>query len=58
LQELVLAGVRAAVIAPERELKRWFSWQWYWEDALVDELVSGGKLRRIDGYVSAAETVS
>ena len=58
LQELVLAGVRAAVVAPERELKRWFSWQWYWEDALVDELVSGGQLRRIDGDVSVAERVS
>jgi hypothetical protein len=58
LRELVLAGVRAAVVAPERELKRWFSWQWYWEDALVDELVSGGKLRRIDGHVSEAETAS
>jgi hypothetical protein len=58
LHELVLAGVRAAVIAPERELKRWFSWQWYWEDALVDELVSGGKLRRVDGHVSAVGRAS
>src|SRR5439155_24342838 len=54
LQRLVLAGVRAAVVAPEQELKRWFSWQWYWDDTLVDELVSGGKLRRIDGHVSGA----
>jgi hypothetical protein len=58
LQELVLAGVRAAVVAPERELKRWFSWQWYWDDALVDELMSGHKLRRIDGHVSAVGTAS
>jgi hypothetical protein len=58
LQELVLAGVRAAVVAPERELKRWFSWQWYWEDALVDDAVRDGRLRRIDGYVSAVGTAS
>jgi hypothetical protein len=49
LAELVVAGVRAAVIAPERELKRWFSWAWYWDDAIVDE-----RLRRVDGYVSLA----
>ncbi len=26
LEELVLAGVRAAVVAPEREVRTWFSW--------------------------------
>jgi DNA-binding Lrp family transcriptional regulator len=26
LEELVIAAVRAAVVAPERELRRWFSW--------------------------------
>ena len=54
LQELLLAGVRAAVVAPEAELKRWFSWSWYWEDALVDELVRDGRLRRVDGHVTSA----
>jgi len=49
LQELVVAGVRAAVIAPEREPKRWFSWSWYWDD----ELLSDARLRRVDGYVTA-----
>jgi hypothetical protein len=49
-KELVVLGVRAAVVAPERELKRWFSWQWYWDD----ELVSDERLHRVDGYVSAA----
>jgi len=29
LADLVAAGVSAAVVAPERELRRWFSWQWY-----------------------------
>ena len=52
LQELLLAGVQAAVVAPEGELKRWFSWQWYWDDALVEDLVREGRLRRVDGYVS------
>lgn len=54
LADLVCAGVRAAVVAPERELRRWFSWQWYWDDALVDDLVDGGRLVRSDGYVAAS----
>jgi hypothetical protein len=54
LGELVCAGVRAAVVAPERELPRWFSWRWYWNDGLVDELVDAGQLVRIDGHVATA----
>ena len=42
LDELVVAGVRAAVVCPEREPKRWFSWTWRWEDGLVDRLVDEG----------------
>jgi len=53
LQELLLAGVRAAVVAREDELKRWFSWQWYWEDTVVDDLVRDGRLVRVDGHVAA-----
>jgi len=53
LQALLLAGVRAAVVAPEAELKRWFSWSWYWEDAIVEELVRDGRLRRVDGHVTS-----
>ncbi|MDP9308419.1 MAG: hypothetical protein M3P15_08940 [Actinomycetota bacterium] len=56
--DLLVAGVRAAVVAPERELKRWFSWQWYWDDALVDELVSEGRLVRVDDHVTTAGTPS
>jgi len=52
LGELVCAGVRAAVVAPERELARWFSWRWYWDDDLVDELVQAGRLTRVDGHVA------
>jgi hypothetical protein len=53
LGELVCAGVRAAVVAPERELRRWFSWAWYWDDALVDRLVAEGRLVRVDGHLAA-----
>ena len=54
LANLIAAGVRAAVVAPERELRRWFSWPWYWTDALVDGLVRAGRLRRVDGHVTVA----
>ena len=46
LEHLVVAGVRAAVVCPESEPKRWFSWTWRWDDALVDRLVGGGRLTR------------
>jgi hypothetical protein len=41
LTELVLAGVRAAVVAPEREAAGWFSWR-----ADVTRLVEDGRLVR------------
>jgi hypothetical protein len=51
LGDLVCAGVRAAVVAPEHEPARWFSWRWYWDAELVDELVEAGRLLRIDGHL-------
>src|SRR5713101_5557071 len=45
------AQVRAAVVAHELELRRWFFWQWYWEDTLVDGLAREGRLRRVNGPV-------
>lgn len=52
--ELIAAGVRAAVIAPEQELPRWFAHRWRFEPDLVDRLVSEGRLVRPDpGWVSA-----
>jgi hypothetical protein len=54
LADLVTAGVRAAVVAPERELRRWFSWSWYWTGTLVDDLVRDGRLRRVNGHLTAA----
>ncbi len=48
-----MAGVGAAVVAPEAELRRWFSWPWYWSETLIDGLVGEGRLRRVDGYLTA-----
>ena len=53
-RDLIAAAVRAAVLAPETELRRWFSWPWYWADSLVDDLIGQGRLRRIDGHVTVA----
>jgi hypothetical protein len=52
LAELVVAAVRAAVVAPERELPRWFPW---WDAGLVEQLVGEGRLvRPDDGWVAAS----
>jgi hypothetical protein len=52
--ELLVAAVRAAVVAPERELGRWFSWRWYFDADTVDRLVLAGRLERPDpGWVAA-----
>ena len=53
LGDLLVAAVRAAVLAPEPELRRWFSWPWYWTDTPVDDLVRAGRLRRVDGHLTA-----
>jgi hypothetical protein len=45
LADLIVAGARAAVVAPERELRRWFSW---WDDAVLDD----ERLVRLDGHVT------
>ena len=57
LAEVVVAGVRAAVVTREDELPRWFSWSWYWEDDLVERLVAERRLVRPEpGWVATAET--
>jgi len=49
IDDLSVAAVRAAVIAPEREIVRaWFSWRWLFDEDLVDRLVSEGRLARIE----------
>ena len=54
LDELIVAGVRAAVVAPERELPRWFAHRWRFEPDLVDRLVSEGRLERPEpGWIAA-----
>jgi hypothetical protein len=54
LGDLIVAAVRAAVVAPESEVRRWFSWQWYWTGTLVDDLVRTARLCRVDGHLAAA----
>jgi hypothetical protein len=57
LDELVVAGVRAAVVAPEREARSWFSWRPPAET--IDALVDAGRIDRAGpGLLSAAETAS
>ena len=51
LDGLVVAGVRAAVVVPENEPRRWFSWTWRWDDGLVDRLVDESRLARVDGHL-------
>ena len=55
IEELVVAAVSAAVVAPEREIaRRWFSWRWLFPADLVDRLVSEGRLERPEpGWVAA-----
>lgn len=55
IEELLVAATRAAVVAPEGELPRWFSWPWRVEPASIDRLVEEGRLERPEpGWVAAA----
>jgi hypothetical protein len=57
LSELIVAGVQAAVVAPEREVRSWFSWRVTAEG--IDELVDAARLERpAAGVLSAAGTAS
>ncbi len=56
LDELVVAGVRAAVVCPEQEPKRWFSWAWRWDERLIERLVDEGRLARPEpGWLALAD---
>jgi hypothetical protein len=46
IEELVVAGVDAAVLADERDVRRWFSWTWYLGAGLLDRLVAGDRIIR------------
>ena len=52
LEELVVEAVRAAVLAPENEPRRWFSW---WKNGIVERLVDEGRLMRPEpGWLTAS----
>ncbi len=55
LDDFVVAAVRAAVVAPEREVPRWFSWTWNRrKENQVDRLVDEERLERPEsGWVTA-----
>jgi hypothetical protein len=54
LDEFVVAGVRAAVVCPEREPSGWFSWTWLWQDELIERLVDEHRLTRPEpGWLAA-----
>jgi hypothetical protein len=53
--ELIVAGVRAAVVAPEKDVPRWFAHRWRFENDLLDRLVGEGRLERPEpGWIAAA----
>jgi hypothetical protein len=55
LEEIVAAGLRAAVVAPEDELTRWFSWRWEGAGSLPDRLLEAGAIERpAQGWVAVA----
>ena len=52
--ELAVAAMRAAVLAPENDLRRWFSWPI--PRGVVDELVGEGRLiRPVPGWLAVAD---
>lgn len=57
VETLIAAAVRAAVLAPEREVQRWFSWSVGAE--VIEELVSDGQIERPEpGWVAAPAPAS
>ena len=54
IADIVLAGMRAAVIAPESDVRSWFSWPV--PSATIDRLVDEGRLvRPARGRLAIAE---
>lgn len=57
IEDITVAAVRAAVVAPEREVRKWFSWRWLFSHDLVDRLVTDGRLERpAQGWVTAPDS--
>jgi len=51
---LMSAALRAAVLAPEKDLVRWFSWRWLLADDLADQLIERGlAVRPAAGWLAA-----
>jgi hypothetical protein len=51
---LLGAGLRAAVLAPERDLIRWFSWRWLLPADVADQLIGRGlAVRPAAGWLAA-----
>jgi hypothetical protein len=56
LADLIVAGVRAAVVAPEDEIAHWFSWPLPRD--LLDALVRSGRLARLQpGWVATMDAI-
>jgi hypothetical protein len=57
LDDAIVAAVRAAVVAPMREVPRWFSWTWdRRKDDVVGRLVADGRLAEPEpGWVTTPE---
>jgi hypothetical protein len=53
-EELLVAAVHAAVVAPEREVGRWFAWRRLFPAGLVESLIADGRLERPEpGWLAA-----
>jgi hypothetical protein len=53
LDDVIVAGVRAAVVTRDRDIGRWFSWSWRLSPSLLERLVAEGRLERPEpGWVS------
>lgn len=56
LAELIVAGVRAAVVVPDAEPRKWFSWSWHLQPDLIEGLVASGRLEAPEsGWLSVPE---
>lgn len=54
IADLLVTAVRAAVVAPEEEVLRWFSWRWRYNIGTLEQLVDEGRLIRPEqGWLSA-----
>ena len=53
---LMSGALRAAVLTPEKDLVRWFSWRWLLADDLADQLIERGlAVRPAAGWLAAPQ---